>query len=130
MLAGLVRRLNRTFSMNRLVPLRPAGTIAARRRFLMALPAFFPSVFNSRCLLVRNYPLSFLVMEVLAMLCFIPAIASLAGVGARLHPLLADTGAGIAMLVTAISLLISGFFPLVLRRLMNREAATEQTADQ
>lgn len=72
---------------------------------------------------VKNYPLSFLVMEALAVLCFIPAIASLAGVGASLHPMLADSGAGIALLVTAISLLISGFFPLVLRRLMNREDA-------
>jgi hypothetical protein len=70
---------------------------------------------------MKNYPLSFLVMEALAILCFIPAIASLAGIGASLHPVLADSGAGIALLVTAISLLISGFFPLVLRRLMNRE---------
>ena len=34
---------------------------------------------------------------------------------------LADSGAGIALLVTAISLIISGFFPLVLRRLAERD---------
>ena len=72
------------------------------------------------------FPLSFLVMEALALLCFIVAGASLAGFGALLHPLLADSGAGIAMLVTAVSLLISGFFPLVLRRLMNKEEAARR----
>lgn len=70
---------------------------------------------------MKNLPLSFIVMEILGLLCLIPAVASLAGVGVSLHPILADSGAGIALLVTAISLVISGLFPLVLRRLMERE---------
>lgn len=68
---------------------------------------------------MKKYPLSFLVMEALGLLCLIPALASLLGLGARLHPMLADSGAGLALLVTAVSLIISGFFPFVLRRLMN-----------
>lgn len=68
---------------------------------------------------MKKYPLSFLVMEALGLLCLIPALASLLGLGARLHPVLADSGAGLALLVTAVSLIISGFFPFVLRRLMN-----------
>ena len=38
----------------------------------------------------------------------------------------ADSGAGIALLVTAVSLIISGFFPFVLRRLMVREEQGKQ----
>lgn len=70
---------------------------------------------------MRNPPLSFIVMEVLGGLCLIPAVASLSGHGGDLHPILADDGAGIALLVTAVSLLVSGLFPFVLRRLMLRE---------
>ena len=66
---------------------------------------------------MKHLPVSFIVCEILGVLSLIPAIASLAGVGTALHPILADSGAGIALLVTAISLIISGFFPLVLRRL-------------
>ncbi|MDE2584310.1 MAG: hypothetical protein KGN39_02845 [Betaproteobacteria bacterium] len=70
---------------------------------------------------MRNLPLSFLAMEAFGLLCLLPALASLAGFGEALHPILADSGAGIALLVTAVSLIISGFFPFVLRRLMVRE---------
>ena len=72
---------------------------------------------------MRNPPLSFIVMEVLGGLCLIPAMASLSGHGGELHPILADGGAGIALLVTAVSLLVSGLFPFVLRRLMLRDSA-------
>ncbi len=68
-------------------------------------------------------PISFLVMEGLALLCLVPAVASLAGYGSHVHPLLGDTAAGITLLVTAISLLVSGIFPLVLRGMINREEA-------
>lgn len=70
---------------------------------------------------MKNLPFSFIVMEFLGLLCLVPAVASLAGFGALLHPILADSGAGIAALVTAVSLIISGFFPFVLRRLMVQE---------
>jgi len=68
-----------------------------------------------------RFPISFLVMEGLALLCFVPAIASLAGYGSNVHPLLGDTAAGITLLVTAVSLLVSGIFPLVVRGLINKE---------
>jgi len=72
---------------------------------------------------MKHLPVSFIVMEALGLLCLIPTVASLAGVGASIHPILADSGAGIALLVTAISLIISGFFPFVLGRLMEKEEA-------
>ena len=39
------------------------------------------------------------------------------------HPLLADEGAAIAMVVTAVALFLTGGVPLVLRRLAEREGA-------
>ena len=74
----------------------------------------------------RHFPLSFIVMEILGVLSLLPAIACFVGIGADIHPLLADTGTGIALLVTAISLIISGIFPLVLRRLAEQDAARRQ----
>jgi hypothetical protein len=57
------------------------------------------------------------------MLSLLIGIAALAGIGGSVHPLLADEGTGIAMIVTAIALLLTGAFPLVLRRLAEREGA-------
>lgn len=74
----------------------------------------------------RHYPLSFIVMEVLGVLCLLVSVACFIGIGADLNPLLADSGTGIALLVTAISLIISGIFPLVLRRLAEQDAARNQ----
>jgi len=78
---------------------------------------------------MKHLPFSFIVMEALGLLCLIPTVASLAGVGASIHPILADSGAGIAMLVTAVSLIISGFFPFVLRRLMEKEERGEEQGE-
>ncbi|WP_459950082.1 hypothetical protein [Denitratisoma sp. agr-D3] len=70
---------------------------------------------------MRRYPLSFLILTALGLLTALPGLAALTGVGARLHPLLADTGTGIALLVSAVALIGSGLFPLVISRLMRME---------
>lgn len=74
----------------------------------------------------RRYPLSFLILTALGILVALPGIASLAGFGAALHPLLADNGTGIALLVSAVALVGSGLFPLVISRLMRAEAPTDR----
>ena len=79
---------------------------------------------------MRLLPLSFIVLSGLGLLCLPPAVASLLGVGGQIHPILADSGAGIALLVTAISLVLSGLFPLALRRLAQREAADRKTGGE
>jgi hypothetical protein len=71
----------------------------------------------------RHWPLSFIVFTILGTACLILAVAALTGIGARLHPLLADEGAAIAMVVTAVALFLTGAFPLVLRGLAEREGA-------
>lgn len=57
----------------------------------------------------------------LAVLCLIPALLSFAGLGALLHPALADAFAGLAFLVSAIALAGSAAFPLVIARLVERD---------
>jgi len=71
----------------------------------------------------RHWPVSFIVFTMLGIACLVIAVAVLAGIGAQLHPLLADEGTGVAMLVTAVALFLTGGFPLVLRRLAEREGA-------
>lgn len=67
---------------------------------------------------MRRYPLSFIVPTALGVLATIASVMAFAGVGDRLHPLLNDTGAGIALAVSAIALFGSGLFPFVIARLM------------
>jgi len=71
---------------------------------------------------MRRYPISFVVCTVLGILCAIPGIVSMAGFGAAIHPVLADEGAGFAFLVSAVALVGSGLFPLVIARLRAAEA--------
>lgn len=71
----------------------------------------------------RHWPVSFIVFTMLGIASLAIAVAVLAGVGAPLHPLLADEGTGIAMFVTAVALFVTGGFPLALRRLAEREGA-------
>lgn len=70
---------------------------------------------------MRRYPLSFLVLTALGVLCAIPGIISLAGFGASLHPVLDDPMAGLAFIVSAIALIGSGAFPLVIEKLKENE---------
>lgn len=66
---------------------------------------------------MRRYPLSFIVLTALGVLCAVPGLLSVAGLGALLHPVLDDPMAGLAFLVSAVALLGSGAFPLVIAKL-------------
>jgi hypothetical protein len=69
---------------------------------------------------LRRYPVSFIVLTALGAACAIPGVLSLLGLGGWLHPVLEDPMAGIAFIVSAVALLGSGAFPLVIEKL--REA--------
>ena len=70
---------------------------------------------------MRHWPISFLVLTALGIVCLIAGFAALAGLLLGSHPLFNDDMAGWALIVSAIALLLSGAFPLVLRRLQERE---------
>jgi hypothetical protein len=70
---------------------------------------------------MRRYPLSFIVLSTLGVLCAIPGLISIAGFGAVLHPVLDDPMAGLAFIVSAVALIGSGAFPLVIERLKESE---------
>ena len=63
---------------------------------------------------MRRYPTSFLLLTGLGIVCAIPGAISLAGFGASLHPVLDDPMAGLAFIVSAVALIGSGAFPLVI----------------
>lgn len=69
----------------------------------------------------RRYPLSFLILTALGLLTGLPGLISVAGFGAPLHPLLEDPMAGLALVVSAVALIGSGLFPLVIARLSRQE---------
>jgi hypothetical protein len=71
----------------------------------------------------HHWPYTTISTFALGAISLVVGIVALAGVGGGLHPLLADEGTGIAMLVTAIALFLTGAFPLVLRRLAEQEGA-------
>lgn len=70
---------------------------------------------------MRRYPFSFIALTALGILCLIPGIVSLAGFGASLHPMLEDPMAGLAFIVSAIALIGSGAFPLLIAKLKANE---------
>lgn len=71
----------------------------------------------------HHWPYTFIIFTALAAISLLVGIVALAGIGGGVHPLLADDGTGIAMIVTAIALFLTGAFPLALRRLAEREGA-------
>ena len=73
---------------------------------------------------MRRYPLSFIVLTALGILCAVPGAVSMAGFGGLIHPVLEDPMAGLAFIVSAIAFIGSGLFPLVIARLR----AEEETA--
>ena len=73
--------------------------------------------------MLRRYPASFVILTVLGILCAIPGVFSLLGFGALLHPLLDDPMAGLAFIVSAVALVGSGAFPLVIEKLKEDEGA-------
>ena len=70
---------------------------------------------------MRHYPLSFIILTALGVLCAIPGLISIAGFGAVLHPVLDDPMAGLAFIVSAVALSGSGAFPLVIEKLKENE---------
>ena len=78
---------------------------------------------------MRRYPLSFLILTALGILTGLPGLAALTGLGAQWHPLLADTGTGIALIVSAIALIGSGLFPLVISRMMRMEKSVSSESN-
>jgi branched-subunit amino acid permease len=71
----------------------------------------------------HHWPFTFIAFTALGVVSLVIGIVALAGIGGDIHPLLADEGTGIAMIVTAIALFLTGAFPLALRRLAEQEGA-------
>lgn len=71
----------------------------------------------------HHWPWTFLFFSALGSACLLAGIAAFAGLFASVHPLLADAMAGWGLIVSAIACFLSGAFPLVLRRLAEREGA-------
>ena len=70
---------------------------------------------------MRHWPISFLILTILGIVCLLAGIAALAGLLDGQHPMFNDGMAGWALIVSAIALLLSGAFPLVLRRLQESD---------
>ena len=70
---------------------------------------------------MRRYPASFIVLSLLGLLCAVIGAISLAGFGASLHPMLEDPMGGLAFIVSAIALVGSAAFPLVIEKLKEDE---------
>jgi ethanolamine transporter EutH len=72
----------------------------------------------------HHWPWTFLAFTTLGIIATIVGFASLFGLMQGVHPLFNDgMAAGLALIVTAIALFLTGAFPLVLRRLAEREGA-------
>lgn len=71
----------------------------------------------------HHWPWTFIFFAVLGALCTIAGVAAFAGLFKDVHPLLADSMAGWGLIVSAIACFLTGAFPLVLRRLAEREGA-------
>lgn len=70
---------------------------------------------------MRSLPVSFLILTTLGVLCALVGLLSVAGFGGMLHPVLEDPMAGLAFIVSAVALVGSGAFPLVLEKLQERD---------
>jgi len=71
----------------------------------------------------HHWPWTFVFFSVIGTLCLLAGIAAFVGLLDSVHPLLADSMAGIGLIVSAIACYLTGAFPLVLRRLAEREGA-------
>jgi hypothetical protein len=71
----------------------------------------------------HHWPWTFLFFSALGILSLLAGMAAFAGLFKHVHPLLADEMAGWGLIVSAIAFFLSGAFPLVLRRLAEREGA-------
>jgi hypothetical protein len=71
----------------------------------------------------HHWPWTFVIFTVLGVALLIVGIAALAGMLRGVHPLFGDEMAGWTLIVSAIASFLTGAFPLVLRRLAEREGA-------
>jgi hypothetical protein len=71
----------------------------------------------------RRFPFSFIALTTLGVLCAVPGLVSLLGFGASIHPVLDDPMAGLAFIVSAVALIGSGAFPLVIAKLKENDGA-------
>jgi hypothetical protein len=72
---------------------------------------------------VRRLPLSFVILTVLGIGCAVPGALSMLGFGGLIHPVLSDPMAGLAFIVSALALIGSGAFPLVIEKLKEDDGA-------
>ncbi len=66
---------------------------------------------------MRNAPLFAWLLLALGVLTLAAGLLVGLGIGSTLHPLLASPGSGVVLLVSALALIASAAFPLVLTRL-------------
>ena len=71
----------------------------------------------------HHWPWTFLVFSAIGTALLLVGIAALAGMLKGVHPLFGDEMAGWALIVSAVAAFLTGAFPLVLRRLAEREGA-------
>ena len=71
----------------------------------------------------HHWPYSFIAFTMIGALCLLTGLGALAGMLQGVHPLFNDEMAGMALIVSAIASFLTGAFPLVLRRLAEREDA-------
>lgn len=71
----------------------------------------------------HHWPWTFVFFTVLGVVVLAVGVAALGGWLRGLHPLFGDDLAGWALVVSAVACFLTGAFPLVLRRLAEREGA-------
>ncbi len=71
----------------------------------------------------HHWPWTFLVFTALGVVALLGGAAALAGLLRDVHPLFGDDLAGWALIVSAVACFLTGAFPLVLRRLAEKEGA-------
>lgn len=71
----------------------------------------------------HHWPWTFVIFSLLGAVLLLGGIAALAGLLSGAHPLFNDDLAGWALIVSAVAAFLTGAFPLVLRRLAEREGA-------
>lgn len=72
---------------------------------------------------MRRWPSSFIALTALGCICLVTGVLALLGLLQGLHPLFADSSTALALIVSAVALLLSGAFPLVLQRLAEKDCA-------
>ncbi len=71
----------------------------------------------------HHWPWTFVAFSLIGIVLLVAGIAALADMLKGVHPLFGDDMAGWALIVSAVAAFLTGAFPLVLRRLAEREGA-------